>query len=69
MSDIVLTLGSRMSDLRLPEQHASYFPIEAEVEILAPHLIEYFKHPCRAKARKDEIAPTVSLFEDLHPKK
>jgi hypothetical protein len=34
-----------------------------------PHLIEYFKHPCCAKARKDEIATTVRLLEDLHPKK
>jgi hypothetical protein len=62
--DIIVTLDFRLSALGLPEQHARYFPTESEAEILVPHLIEYFKHRCHAKARKDETATTVRFLED-----
>jgi hypothetical protein len=58
-----------MIPLRLPEQYAHYFPTESEAELLVPHLIDSFKHRCRAKTRKDETATTVRIREDLHPKK
>jgi hypothetical protein len=58
-----------MSALGPRKQHARYFPTESEAEILVPHLIEYFEHRCRAKARIDETATTVRILEDLYPKK
>jgi hypothetical protein len=67
--DISVTLDFKMSALGLPEQHARYFPTKSEAEILVLHLIEYLTHPYHGKARQDETATTVRLFEDLHPKK
>jgi hypothetical protein len=55
--------------LGFSEQHARYFPTEGEMEIFVSHLIEYFKHPCHAKPRKDEIVTIVRHLEDLHPNK